>query len=98
MLSVVIVNYNVKYFLEQCLYSLQKSAEGIPVEVIIVDNQSTDGSVDYLKSRFPHVKFIINDSNLGFAKACNKGLEFASGEYILFLNPDTLLSENTSTS
>lgn len=95
MLSVVIVNYNVKYFLEQCLYSLQKSAEGIPVEVIIVDNQSTDGSVDYLKSRFPHVKFIINDSNLGFAKACNKGLEFASGEYILFLNPDTLLSENT---
>lgn len=95
MLSVVIVNYNVKYFLEQCLYSLRKSAAGIDVEIIVLDNQSTDGSLEYLGSRFPEVRFIENDTNLGFARACNKGLSYSRGEYVLFLNPDTLLAENT---
>jgi GT2 family glycosyltransferase len=95
MLSIVIVNYNVKFFLEQCLYSVKKSAAGIQTEIIVIDNQSTDGSVDYLQQRFPEVQFIINESNLGFAKASNKGLRYAKGRYILFLNPDTLLSENT---
>jgi GT2 family glycosyltransferase len=95
MLSVVIVNYNVKYFLEQCLYSVQKSAAGIDVEIIVLDNQSTDGSLEYLRPRFPEVNFIENDMNLGFARACNKGLNYARGEYVLFLNPDTLLAENT---
>ena len=95
MVSIVIVNYNVKYFLEQCLYSIRKSAAGIPVEIFVVDNQSTDGSLEYLKQRFPEVRFIANDSNLGFSKASNKGLEYARGKYLLFLNPDTLLSENT---
>src|SRR5688500_6125499 len=95
MLSVVIVNYNVKYFLEQCLYSVQKSAAGIDVEIIVLDNQSTDGSLEYLRIRFPEVNCIENDMNLGFARACNKGLNYARGEYVLFLNPDTLLAENT---
>ena len=95
MLSIVIVNYNVKFFLEQCLYSLRKSAAGIQTEIIVVDNQSTDGSINYLQPRFPEVQFIVSDTNIGFARASNKGLQYATGEYILFLNPDTLLSENT---
>ncbi len=95
MLSIIIVNYNVKFFLEQCLYSLRKSAAGIQTETIVIDNQSSDGSIGYLQPRFPEVQFIVNDTNLGFAKASNKGLQYAQGEYILFLNPDTILSENT---
>ncbi len=94
-LSVIIVNYNVKYFLEQCLYSLQKAAAGIATEVIVVDNHSTDGSMDFLPLKFPEVQFIENDSNIGFAKACNIGWSKATGDYILFLNPDTLLAEDT---
>jgi len=95
MLSIIIVNYNVKFFLEQCLYSLRKSAAGIQNEIIVIDNHSTDGSVNYLQARFPEVQFVISDTNIGFAKASNKGLQYATGEYILFLNPDTLLSEDT---
>src|SRR5215213_7611074 len=95
MLSIVIVNYNVKYFLEQCLYSLRKSATGIDTEIIVVDNQSSDGSIAYLQPLFPEVHFIVSDTNLGFAKASNKGLSYAHGNYVLFLNPDTLVSENS---
>jgi GT2 family glycosyltransferase len=94
MLSIIIVNYNVKYFLEQCLCSLRAGMMGINAEVIVLDNASTDGSINYLQPKFPEVKFIINEENLGFAKACNKGLAMASGKYILFLNPDTLLPED----
>ncbi|MFL5811357.1 MAG: glycosyltransferase family 2 protein [Flavisolibacter sp.] len=94
-LSVVIVNYNVKYFLEQCLYSVRKGSEGINIQVIIVDNNSTDGSLDYLKPKFPEVTFKANERNLGFAKACNEGLACAKGEYVLFLNPDTIIAEDT---
>lgn len=68
---------------------------GIKAEVIVIDNHSTDGSIPYLRPKFPCVKFIINTQNTGFAKACNEGLQYASGEYILFLNPDTLLAEDT---
>lgn len=93
-LSVIIVNYNVKHFLEQCLYSVRKAAWGILHEVIVVDNNSSDGSLQYLKPRFPEVKFIACEENYGFAKACNKGRSLASGEYILFLNPDTILAED----
>lgn len=94
-LSVIIVNYNVKYFLEQCLHSLQKAMAGIDAEVIVIDNHSTDGSIPYLQPKFPCVQFIINTQNTGFSKACNEGLQYATGEYILFLNPDTLLAEDT---
>ncbi|MBL7700938.1 MAG: glycosyltransferase [Ferruginibacter sp.] len=94
-LSVIIVNYNVKYFLEQCLYSVQKACVNIDSEIIVTDNSSTDGSGEYLKKNFPSVNFIWNNENTGFAKANNLALEKAKGEFILFLNPDTILAEDS---
>ncbi|MFL5789304.1 MAG: glycosyltransferase family 2 protein [Flavisolibacter sp.] len=94
-LSIVIVNYNVKYFLEQCLHSVCKAVSEIAAEIIVVDNASVDKSIDYLKPKFPKVLFIKNETNTGFAKACNKGFSVSSGEYILFLNPDTIISEDS---
>jgi GT2 family glycosyltransferase len=94
-ISVIIVNYNVRFFLEQCLYSIKAASHNIDVEVIVVDNNSTDGSVQYLSEAFPEVKFIANDFNAGFSKACNQGLVISKGGYILFLNPDTLVAEDS---
>jgi GT2 family glycosyltransferase len=94
-LSVIIVNYNVKYFLEQCLYSVFKALTGIDSEVIVVDNNSVDGSEAMVRSRFSNVKLIVNPQNFGFAKANNKALQIAQGEYILLLNPDTVIEEST---
>lgn len=93
-MSVIIVNYNVKHFLEQCLYSVLKSSASINAGIVVIDNYSTDGSVSYLGSKFPQVKFISNESNLGFAKACNEGLRLTGGEFVLFLNPDTIVPED----
>ncbi len=95
LLSVIIVNYNVKYFLEQCLHSVQKACAGIDAEIIVADNNSTDGSKAYLEDKFANVKFIWNSDNIGFAKANNLALTKAAGEFILFLNPDTLLAEDS---
>ena len=92
-LSIIIVNYNSRTLVEQCLVSLNKAITGITTEVIIVDNNSNDGSKEYLPSKFPVVKFIFNNGNLGFAKACNQGFKISAGNYILFLNPDTVLTE-----
>jgi N-acetylglucosaminyl-diphospho-decaprenol L-rhamnosyltransferase len=94
-LSIIIVNYNVKYFLEQCLCSVVKAFRVCETEIFVVDNNSTDGSMDYLQPKFPQVKFISNKINAGFAKANNQALLQASGKYILFLNPDTIIAENT---
>lgn len=96
-ISVIIVNYNVKYFMEQCLASVQKAMHGVSGEVIVVDNASHDGSVEYLVSRFPFARFIANAKNTGFAKACNQAYAEAKGKYILFLNPDTIVPENAFT-
>src|SRR5476651_444513 len=93
-LSIIIVNYNVRFFLEQCLFSVKKAISGIEAEVIIVDNSSSDGSIDQLAPMFPGFRFINNDQNLGFAKANNQALTVCRGEYVLFLNPDTLVPEN----
>ena len=93
-LSVIIVNYNVKYFLEQCLHSVCKASRNFAVEIIVVDNNSSDKSREYLEPAFPNLQFIWSPSNDGFAKACNLGLKRAKGKYILFLNPDTILPEN----
>lgn len=93
-LSIIIVNYNVKYFLEQCLHALLKAGKTVATEVIIIDNCSTDGSEVYIKNLFPDISYYVNDSNAGFAKACNTGLSKARGEYILFLNPDTIVPED----
>jgi N-acetylglucosaminyl-diphospho-decaprenol L-rhamnosyltransferase len=99
-LSVVIVSYNVKFFLEQCLSSLKKAIDGSSIlshhaEVFIVDNASADGSLDFLVTLYPEFRFIENDRNIGFAKANNKALSQCSGEFILFLNPDTILAEDS---
>lgn len=96
-LSVIIVNYNVKYFLEQCLLSVQKAMQGMEAEVWVIDNASTDGSKAYLEPRFPAVKFCWNTENIGFGRACNQGLAQSTGKYILFLNPDTIVPEDCFT-
>src|SRR6476660_697571 len=93
-LSIIIVNYNVKFFLEQSLCSVKKAIEKIDVEVFVVDNCSADGRVDYLQKNFSWVKFIVNEKNEGFAKANNIALKQCTGDYILFLNPDTIIPEN----
>ena len=88
-LSIIIVNYNVKLLLKNCLASVAKAIENIEAEVIIVDNASTDHSISYLQPMFSQFKFLVNHVNEGFAKANNKALAIATGEFILFLNPDT---------
>ena len=93
-LSIIIVNYNVKEFLQNLLHSIDKAAQNISHEIIIVDNASDDGSIEFLQQKFPKVKLIINKENLGFGKANNIGMKAAKGKYLLLLNPDTLLSEN----
>lgn len=94
-LSVIIVNYNVKYFLEQCLSSVKKAIAPFRAEVLVVDNASSDNSVAYLSPLFPWARFIVNPANEGFAKANNKALQEATGKYILFLNPDTVIPEDS---
>ena len=91
-LSIVIVNYNVKYYLEQCLRSVDRAAVNIAHEIIVVDNASKDGSMEYLKPRFPHVVWIESKVNGGFSHANNTGFSRASGEYVLMLNPDTIVT------
>ncbi|NCI47844.1 glycosyltransferase family 2 protein [Sediminibacterium soli] len=95
MLSIVIVSYNVRYFLEQCLYAVANASAGMATETIVVDNHSSDNTIGYLSARFPSVTWIANDHNPGFAKACNQGLQYCSGDYVLFLNPDTLVAEQS---
>jgi GT2 family glycosyltransferase len=96
-LSIIIVNYNVKYFLEHCLLSAIKACTNIDAEILVVDNNSTDGSKAYLEHKFPTVHFFWNKENLGFGKASNFALPFAKGEHILFLNPDTIVPEDCFT-
>lgn len=94
-LSVIIVNYNVKHFLEQCLISVFKSAQNIDIEVFVIDNASVDGSVEMLKKKFPQVKLIKNKQNVGFSKANNQAIKQSQGKYVLLLNPDTIVQEDT---
>ena len=93
-LSIIIVNYNVKFFLEHCLLSVIKACKGLTAEIIVVDNNSSDGSKEYLMPKFPSVKFIWNNINVGFGKANNSAVLIAQGDYVLFLNPDTILPED----
>ena len=94
-LSIVIVNYNVKHFLLQCLQSVQKAIAGIEAEVFVVDNASSDNSVEMLKDKFPWVILIANKENTGFSYANNQAVKLAKGEFVLLLNPDTLVEEDT---
>jgi GT2 family glycosyltransferase len=94
-LSVIILNYNVRYFLEQCVLSVQKALKGIDSEIIVIDNASSDDSCEMMKTKFPHIKLIENEANLGFPKGNNIGVAQAKGEYICILNPDTVVTEDT---
>lgn len=94
-LSVIIVNYNVEYFLEQCLLSVEKAIERVDADVFVVDNQSVDGSCAMVRKRFPWVKLIANEDNVGFSKANNQAMRDSDAEYVLLLNPDTVVEEDT---
>ncbi|PKP52546.1 MAG: glycosyl transferase family 2 [Bacteroidetes bacterium HGW-Bacteroidetes-1] len=94
-LSIVIVNYNVEHFLEQCLYAVRKAVKDIEAEVFVVDNNSVDGSLRMLREKFPEVQLIANKQNTGFSKANNQAIRLAKGAYILLLNPDTVVEDNT---
>jgi GT2 family glycosyltransferase len=94
-ISIIIVNYNVKEFLQNLLYSIYKASSNISKEIIIVDNASDDGSVKLIREKFPSVQLISNKKNLGFGKANNQALKIAQGKYILLINPDTIISEDT---
>jgi GT2 family glycosyltransferase/lipopolysaccharide/colanic/teichoic acid biosynthesis glycosyltransferase len=101
-LSIIVVNYNVRDFLENALVSLEKAldarlADGraIAGEIIVVDNASDDGSVELLRKKFPHVHLIVNEQNLGFARANNIALGQSNGRYVLLINPDTVVQEDT---
>lgn len=94
-LSIIIVNYNVKYFLEQCLLSVNRAIQNIRAGVIVVDNASVDGSVEMVRQKFPWVQLMANNLNSGFSAANNQGIRSATGEYILLLNPDTVVAEDT---
>lgn len=94
-LSVIIVNYNVKHFLEQALLSVRRASEGLLVETWVVDNNSTDDSVAMVREKFPKVHVISNTENVGFSRANNQAIRQSTGEYILLLNPDTVVSEDT---
>ncbi|MCL6100227.1 MAG: glycosyltransferase [Bacteroidetes bacterium] len=94
-LSIIIVNYNVKEFLLNMLDSVQKATKTISAEIIVVDNASDDGSVESIKEKFPSVKLIVNEKNVGFGAANNIAMLHASGKYFLLINPDTIVREDT---
>jgi O-antigen biosynthesis protein len=96
-ISVIIVSYNVRFFLEQCIKSVYRAAGDIPIEVFVVDNNSADGSCVMVRNQFPKVILIENKDNTGFSKANNQAMRIAAGEYQLILNPDTVVEESTFT-
>jgi GT2 family glycosyltransferase len=96
-LSVIILNYNVRHFLELCVLSVQNAIQNIDAEIIVIDNNSQDDSCIMMKQRFPNVKLIENKENSGFPKGNNIGVAVAQGEYICILNPDTVVAEDTFT-
>lgn len=94
-ISIIIVNYNVRYFLEQALRSVLKASEGMDNEIWVVDNNSSDDSVEMVRSAFPSVHLIANQENVGFSKANNQAIRLSKGKYVLLLNPDTVIEETT---
>ena len=95
-LSVIIVNYNVRYYVEQCINSVFRATKGIDTEVFVFDNHSRDNSIEFLRRRFgKRIHLIESNHNLGFARANNKAIQQSTGEYILLLNPDTIVGEDS---
>jgi GT2 family glycosyltransferase len=93
--SIVIVSYNVCQLLDECLQSVERALEGIEDDIFVVDNKSTDGTVDTLQPRYPEVHFVANKENVGFARANNQVIRMSDSEYVLLLNPDTVVYEPT---
>jgi GT2 family glycosyltransferase len=93
-LSIIILNYNVRYFLEQCVFSVQKALKNIEGEIIVIDNASSDDSCEMMKTKFPHIKLIQNVENVGFPKGNNIAVAQAKGDYVCILNPDTVVAED----
>ena len=93
-LSIIIVSYNVRYYLQQCLESVERASANIDAEVIVYDNHSSDDSVGYLQPLFPNVRFIEGNHNIGFARGNNVAIRQSKGEYVLLLNPDTFIGED----
>ena len=93
--SIVIVSYNVCHLLDECLQSVRKALEGLDADVFVVDNDSSDGTVDTLQPLYPDVHFIANHDNVGFARANNQAIRQSDAEYVLLLNPDTVVNEPT---
>ncbi len=94
-LSVIILNYNVRFFLEQCILSVLVGLKKIESEIIVVDNNSSDDSCQMVKQLFPEIILLENKENLGFSKANNQAVKIAKGEYVCILNPDTAVTEYT---
>jgi GT2 family glycosyltransferase len=94
-LSIVILNYNVRFFLEQCIISVQRAVGNLDAEIIVIDNASSDGSCEMVRTKFPYVTLISNTENVGFSKANNQGVAIAKGAYVCILNPDTAVAEDT---
>ena len=94
-LTVIIVNYNVRHFLEQALLSVRKASAGLAVETWVVDNNSVDDSVAMVQEKFPEIKLIVNRDNIGFSKANNQAIRASTAEYVLLLNPDTVVQQDT---
>lgn len=94
-LSIVIVSYNVRGYLENCLQSVSRALEDIEGEVFVVDNHSDDDSVETVRTQYPWVRLIENQENMGFSRANNIAIREARGEYVLLLNPDTIVEETT---
>ena len=93
-LTIIIVSYNVKHFLAQCLDSVLRATKSISAEIIVIDNHSSDGTAELIQSQYPSVQFISNPMNVGFGKANNQALKKAKGNFTLFLNPDTIVAED----
>lgn len=94
-LSIIILNYNVRHFLEQCVLSVERSIKSIDAEIIVIDNNSPDDSCEMMRSKFPFIQLIENKENVGFSKANNQAVKIAKGEYVCILNPDTAVAEDT---
>ncbi len=94
-ISVIIVNYNTKELTHKCIKSIYDTTFGVTFEIIVVDNNSSDNSYEYIISDFPDIKFLKSGTNLGFGKANNLGVDYASGKYLFFLNSDTIVLNNS---
>lgn len=93
-LSIIIVNWNTEDLLRSCLESIYNETKNITYEIFVIDNASSDSSLEFITNQFPQVKLIRNNINSGYAKACNQGIKISKGKYILLLNPDTVILNN----